>query len=89
MAAQAPLLSAPKGVKYQCEICGKSAHLQCPQCRLTYYCSKEHQATDWNGVHVRVCPLVEALRAPAGFLGSAEERQAHTVERLETKRCRV
>ena len=33
-------LSNPKGVKFDCEMCGASASIQCPTCRVTYYCTK-------------------------------------------------
>eukprot|EP00163_Fabomonas_tropica_P014654 TRINITY_DN2665_c0_g1_i2.p1 TRINITY_DN2665_c0_g1~~TRINITY_DN2665_c0_g1_i2.p1 ORF type:complete len:351 (+),score=74.08 TRINITY_DN2665_c0_g1_i2:139-1191(+) len=71
------LLSSPKGVKFTCEICGKAAHMQCSQCRATYYCSKEHQSTDWNGIHSKICQHVQSLRAAPVFLGSENERIAY------------
>lgn len=36
--------------------------------------SKEHQATDWQGVHVKICQLLVPLRTPTKVLGSEEER---------------
>jgi len=67
-------LSHPKGVKYLCELCGKTAYLQCQHCRVTYYCSKEHQGIDWNGIHAKICQLLAPLRTPPTMLGSEEER---------------
>jgi hypothetical protein len=80
------LLSAPKGVHFLCELCGKAGHLQCPQCRCTYYCSKDHQETDWNGVHVKICPYLHELRGPAKVLGSEEQRAEFAAHRLRMQR---
>lgn len=68
-------LANPKGVKLLCELCQKPAFLQCTECRVTYYCSTEHQKADWLGIHEKICQLLIALRTPIPFLGSEEERQ--------------
>ncbi|PRP89213.1 hypothetical protein PROFUN_01933 [Planoprotostelium fungivorum] len=68
-------LSNPKSIKLNCELCGKVAYIQCQFCRVTYYCSKEHQTTDWNGIHVKICQLLVPLRTQAKLLGSEEERR--------------
>lgn len=76
-------LSHPKGTKYCCELCGKTAYLQCKYCRVTYYCSKEHQGIDWNGIHSKICQLLLPLRTPPTSLGSEEERaRRKKVERM-------
>lgn len=67
-------LSHPKGTKYSCELCGKTAYLQCKYCRVTYYCSKEHQGIDWNGIHAKICQLLMPLRTQPSSLGSEEDR---------------
>ncbi|KAJ3135237.1 Zinc finger MYND domain-containing protein 12 [Geranomyces variabilis] len=79
-------LSNPKGVKLGCELCGKPAYLRCDGCRVTYYCDKEHQETDWSGIHARICMLVVPLRTPVAILGSEEER-AH--RETQTRRRQV
>lgn len=38
------------------------------------FSSKEHQATDWQGVHVKICQLLVPLRTPTKVLGSEDER---------------
>ena len=30
-------LATPKGLKLLCELCQKPAHVQCTNCRVTYY----------------------------------------------------
>ncbi|XP_028266469.1 zinc finger MYND domain-containing protein 12 [Parambassis ranga] len=57
-------LSLPKGIKVLCEICQRDAHLQCAQCRVTYYCNAEHQQADWVGIHERICQLLVPIRNP-------------------------
>ena len=67
-------LSNPKGVRYDCEMCGASASIQCPTCRVTYYCTPEHRAIDWKGIHEKICPLLAPLRTPPPIIGSEQER---------------
>eukprot|EP00033_Pygsuia_biforma_P002754 GCRY01003043.1.p1 GENE.GCRY01003043.1~~GCRY01003043.1.p1 ORF type:complete len:372 (+),score=89.21 GCRY01003043.1:143-1258(+) len=68
-------LSHPKGVKLTCELCGKPAEIQCARCRVTYYCSKEHQKLDYDGIHSKICLSLVTLRTPPTFLGSEEDRK--------------
>ncbi|KAI8621217.1 hypothetical protein BC830DRAFT_1095244 [Chytriomyces sp. MP71] len=67
-------LANPKGVKLGCELCGKPAYIQCKDCRVTFYCDKEHQSTDWRGIHQKICPMLIPLRTPITVLGSEDER---------------
>eukprot|EP00741_Cyanophora_paradoxa_P022408 tig00021463_g21634.t1 len=67
-------LSTPKGVKYECEVCGRQAMVQCQMCRVTYYCNKDHQRLDWEGIHEKICQLLIPLRTPPLIIGSEEER---------------
>lgn len=90
-------LANPKGVKLTCELCGKVAHLQCQFCNVTYYwlgvkraglifsSSKEHQLTDWTGIHVKICQLLVPLRTPSKVLGSEEERNRREKMTKKTK----
>jgi len=34
-------LASPKGVKFECEMCGKVACVKCKHCGVTYYWSAE------------------------------------------------
>ncbi|KAI8824334.1 uncharacterized protein EV422DRAFT_317033 [Fimicolochytrium jonesii] len=77
-------LANPKGVKLLCELCGKPAYLRCDGCRVTYYCDKEHQVSDWKSIHERVCSLLIPLRTPVSILGSEEER-AHREQQVRTR----
>eukprot|EP00727_Mastigamoeba_balamuthi_P009142 m51a1_g4850 hypothetical protein (382) ;mRNA; f:263673-265301 len=78
-------LAAPKGVRLSCELCGKVAYIQCPGCRATYYCSKDHQSVDWNGIHVKICTIVGTLRTQLTNLGSEEERARRRKATRETQ----
>jgi hypothetical protein len=40
-------LAIPKGVKYLCELCQKTAHLMCGKCRVTYYWYSNHLFLCW------------------------------------------
>ena len=46
-----------------CVICGKKSEFQCSRCRVTHYCSTEHQKQDWPA-HRMQClrPQVAATR---------------------------
>lgn len=55
-------LSNPKGTKSLCELCQQTAILQCPQCRVTYYCGEKHHELDWEGIHCKICPLLAPFR---------------------------
>eukprot|EP00744_Colponema_vietnamica_P000725 GILI01001269.1.p1 GENE.GILI01001269.1~~GILI01001269.1.p1 ORF type:complete len:369 (+),score=64.79 GILI01001269.1:77-1183(+) len=67
-------LARPKGVKFDCEICGKQATLICTGCKVTYYCTKDHQNVDWKGIHSQICQDVIVVRNPPPAIGSEEER---------------
>ncbi|XP_051281264.1 zinc finger MYND domain-containing protein 12 [Dicentrarchus labrax] len=60
-------LAFPKGTEKLCELCQREAHLQCTQCRVTFYCDAEHQQTDWVGIHKRICQLLVPIRTPTLF----------------------
>ncbi|KAI0223074.1 Zinc finger MYND domain-containing protein 12 [Lamellibrachia satsuma] len=60
----------------------KPAFIECLDCRVTYYCTKEHQGIDSRGIHKKICQLMIPLRTPAPFLNSAEDRQHHKDEIL-------
>ncbi|KAJ4458783.1 putative MYND finger family protein [Paratrimastix pyriformis] len=66
-------LASPKGVKYECEMCGKIASIKCKHCGVTFYCSPEHQRIDWDGIHHKICPVLNQIRSPA-VLSSERER---------------
>ncbi|CEP01198.1 MYND-type domain-containing protein [Plasmodiophora brassicae] len=68
-------LSCARGVKYQCEMCGQAASLACAHCRVTYYCSKQHQSLDWNGIHERICSIMAPIRNPPEALNNEDERR--------------
>ncbi|XP_072887909.1 zinc finger MYND domain-containing protein 12 isoform X2 [Hemitrygon akajei] len=74
-------LANPKGVKMECEICQKTAHIMCTQCRVTFYCDVTHQAADWNGIHEKICQLLIPVRMPLPFFSSKKERD-HSKEQL-------
>lgn len=54
--------------KKLCALCDKpECHLKCSVCRITYYCSKEHQTSDWKN-HKNYCPDLRLLK----FISSQE-----------------
>ncbi|KAL0234696.1 hypothetical protein PCE1_001732 [Barthelona sp. PCE] len=67
-------LANPKGVSCLCEICSAPAKLQCPYCRVTYYCSEEHQNLDWEGVHKHICDHLAVIRQDTLIIGSEKQR---------------
>ena len=69
-------LSNPKGVKLNCELCAKPAFTLCSKCRVTYYCSSEHQSIDWIGIHEKICQLLIPLRTAIPFTSGSEEERA-------------
>lgn len=71
--AQLNPLAQPKGKKLLCEICAKVGTVACLSCGVTYYCSKEHQTSDWLGIHQHICPLVKTLRTLPPAFGADEE----------------
>lgn len=68
-------LANPKGTKKLCHLCQHPAKIQCPHCRVTYYCGIEDQKHDWNGIHSQVCSLIALLRAPLPHANSEIERK--------------
>lgn len=67
-------LANPKGIKLLCELCQIPAFIQCKFCNVTYYCSLDHQKSDWIGIHEKICDRLGFLRQPAPFLPSREDR---------------
>ncbi|XP_062854496.1 zinc finger MYND domain-containing protein 12 isoform X2 [Trichomycterus rosablanca] len=79
-------LANPKGENKWCEICQKTAYLQCTQCHVTFYCNVAHQQADWNSIHKKVCQLLIPIRTPAPFHFLQADRDCHrkqTQKRLE------
>eukprot|EP00451_Oxyrrhis_marina_P021542 CAMPEP_0204354914 /NCGR_PEP_ID=MMETSP0469-20131031/33748_1 /ASSEMBLY_ACC=CAM_ASM_000384 /TAXON_ID=2969 /ORGANISM="Oxyrrhis marina" /LENGTH=361 /DNA_ID=CAMNT_0051342079 /DNA_START=41 /DNA_END=1126 /DNA_ORIENTATION=- len=72
-------LSRPKGVRYECEICGKPATLECSDCP-TYYCTHEHFDIDWRGIRHLIAADVVVLRERPKLIGSEEERERRNEE---------
>ncbi|KAI8847876.1 hypothetical protein BC829DRAFT_395322 [Chytridium lagenaria] len=71
-------LANPKGRKHNCELCGKPAYIQCKDCRVTFYCDKEHQLTDFRGIHNKICNLLVPLRTPVAVqLLELSKTEAH------------
>eukprot|EP01137_Pigoraptor_chileana_P006275 Opistho-2@50434 len=79
-------LANPKGTKHVCELCSKAAYVQCESCRVTFYCGKEHQKVDHDGIHDKICQLLIPLRTTTNILGSEEERQHRERQRIVRQR---
>eukprot|EP00792_Barthelona_sp_PAP020_P006016 TRINITY_DN2881_c0_g1_i1.p1 TRINITY_DN2881_c0_g1~~TRINITY_DN2881_c0_g1_i1.p1 ORF type:complete len:498 (-),score=134.64 TRINITY_DN2881_c0_g1_i1:16-1509(-) len=74
MSIQINPLANPKDVKMYCELCNQPAKMQCPYCRKTYYCCKEHQTLDWEGVHRVICDKIAVVRTDHLVLGTDHQR---------------
>mmetsp|Transcript_40727 Transcript_40727/g.89003 ORF Transcript_40727/g.89003 Transcript_40727/m.89003 type:complete len:372 (-) Transcript_40727:277-1392(-) len=72
-------LARPKGAKYECEVCGKSATLRCSECP-TYYCTQEHFDVDWRGIRNLIAQDIVVLRERPKMIGSEEERDRRAEE---------
>jgi hypothetical protein len=72
-------LARPKGVKYECEVCGKPATLMCSECP-TYYCTQEHFDIDWRGIRSLIAQDMVVLRERPKVIGSEEERDRRAEE---------
>lgn len=72
-------LARPKGVKYECEVCGKPATLKCSECP-TYYCTQEHFDVDWRGIRNLIAQDIVVLRERPKMIGSEEERDRRAEE---------
>jgi hypothetical protein len=78
-------LAFPKSIAHKCEICGKTASRMCSKCRVTYYCSEEHQSVDVLGIHDKICSTLATLRSKQPFLPSEEERRDRDRETRDRK----
>ena len=67
-------LSATKGQKYLCEICGQPGVLACSICHVTYYCSSHHSNIDYIGIHEKICSLLLPLRTLTPIVSSEDDR---------------
>ncbi|XP_034001261.1 zinc finger MYND domain-containing protein 12 [Trematomus bernacchii] len=83
-------LALPKGTEKLCELCQKTAHLQCTKCRVTFYCDAEHQQADWVGIHERICQMLVTIRSPTLLsLQQAECIQSQLVKAELIEMCRL
>ncbi|GAB1602245.1 zinc finger MYND domain-containing protein 12-like, partial [Argonauta hians] len=65
----------PKGTKFLCELCQRTATVVCTDCKVTYYCGPSHQNSDRESIHTLLCSKLEAVRQPEIPLFSEEQRQ--------------
>lgn len=72
-------LARPKGVKYECEVCGRPATLKCSECP-TFYCTQEHFEVDWRGIRNLIAQDIVVLRERPKMIGSEEERDRRAEE---------
>ncbi|CAD7939267.1 unnamed protein product [Amoebophrya sp. A25] len=74
-------LSRPKGVKYECEICGKPAKLMATECPA-HYCSFEHFDIDWRGIKSLIAQDLVYLKTDKG---SGEKKDENAVKAIRTE----
>ena len=68
------LKKCPLDPYYECAYCkkGGSNMQRCSQCKLLYYCCKDHQIKDWREAHREECKeFVRDMNEPLG-IGSCE-----------------
>lgn len=83
-------LSAPKGVRYTCELTGSPAEVKVVTPFLTlFYASRQDAVLSWEGVVNKLLPLLSRLRAKPSIVGSEEERQKREYSLLMSKRALV
>merc|ERR1711971_355330 len=47
----------------QCKICAKTENLsRCSRCKAVWYCSREHQESDWTAHHLGCLPFEQLMR---------------------------
>eukprot|EP00514_Thraustochytrium_sp_LLF1b_P008738 CAMPEP_0184555606 /NCGR_PEP_ID=MMETSP0199_2-20130426/37880_1 /TAXON_ID=1112570 /ORGANISM="Thraustochytrium sp., Strain LLF1b" /LENGTH=116 /DNA_ID=CAMNT_0026951973 /DNA_START=31 /DNA_END=377 /DNA_ORIENTATION=- len=83
-------LSAPKGIKYTCELTNTpaSVKLVTPYMSL-YYASKADAIVSWEGIMHKLLPLLSQLRAKPTIIGSEEERQKREYALIMSKRALI
>ncbi|XP_015595619.1 protein msta [Cephus cinctus] len=50
-------------IRGSCRICGNEGGLRCSNCRMQFYCSKDHQLTDWPD-HREICIAWKIQESP-------------------------
>eukprot|EP00048_Salpingoeca_helianthica_P022861 m.20832 g.20832 ORF g.20832 m.20832 type:complete len:329 (+) comp7931_c0_seq1:30-1016(+) len=78
-------LALPKSTKRCCELCGQAAHSECAQCKVTYWCSPEHERLDREGIHWRICEFLGGLRRPFSGVGTQQDRDLHREKQQQRK----
>ncbi|XP_076019488.1 zinc finger MYND domain-containing protein 12 [Genypterus blacodes] len=76
-------LALSKGTTKLCELCQNRAHLQCTQCRVTFYCGEEHWQADRAGIHQKICELLASIRSPVQVHFRLAERDMHRAKTLQ------
>jgi len=83
-------LSAPKGVRYVCELTGSAATvvLVTPYLKLYYSC-KEDAILSWEGIMHKLVHLLAPLRGKPSTIGSEEERKKREYSMMMSKRALI
>lgn len=91
MEAHISHLSAPKGVKYECELTGEPATIQTEINGVTYfYASREHQDVDFRGIMQKIGPIMAPLKeAEAARTGTHEEREERKKHLQSTRKALI
>nr|XP_033777709.1 zinc finger MYND domain-containing protein 12 isoform X2 [Geotrypetes seraphini] len=79
-------LAQPKWLKLRCELCGNTAYLKCPDCKVTYYCDIDHMQSDLISIHGKICPLLSSLRTPFPFFLTDTQRQQYAEQMMQRKK---
>ncbi len=83
-------LSAPKGVRFVCELTGGPAGVKLVTPFLSlYFCSKQDAVLSWEGILHKLLPLLAQLRSKPSIIGSEEEREKREYSVLMSKRALI
>ena len=68
-----------------CAVCGAAALSRCSKCKKVWYCSTEHQRTDWSASHRHTCHALASAPSPSDSLSSMSRSVGSIFHAVEMK----